>query len=355
MNIKVIIDSLDHEGRGIAHLIGKVIRYLKMAEERVTPICPYYNICGGCSLSHLNYHNQLKYKQEKLSNILNKYAKLNPEINVIESDLEYNYRNKIELKIKDYKWGYYEETSNSFIEIKKCLLAKDSINDVISLTNLFKIKSGNIIIRSNYNDELIIKIETKEKYKIDFNTLKTKVKLLGIIVNNKLIYGENEFIEMIDKFLFKVNINSFFQINLNVLTKIKDLLEKEKYHNVVDLYCGVGTLGMFLNKDKLFGIEIVPEAVINANLNAKINQQSNNYYLLGDSSNISKISDKIDMIITDPPRSGLSKETIKYILDNEVKNLIYMSCNPLTLARDLNLLKEKYEIKNCYLFDMFPQ
>ena len=173
-------------------------------------------------------------------------------------------------------------------------------------------------------------------------------------MNNKLIYGEDYYIEKVGKYLFKVNINSFFQINLNILSKVFDLISKDKYKTVVDLYCGVGTLGIALNKDKLYGIEIVPEAITDAIKNSEINKQ-NNLYMLGDSSKISKIEDKIDCIIVDPPRSGLNNKTINNILKFNSKSIIYMSCNPITLARDLNILKEKYLVKKIYILNMFPK
>ena len=131
-------------------------------------------------------------------------------------------------------------------------------------------------------------------------------------------------------------------------------MHAKKYHNVVDLYCGVGTLGMFVNKDKLYGIEIVKDAVINASINAKINKQ-NNMYMLGDSSKISKINSDIDCIIIDPPRSGLNKETMKNIVTIKPDNLIYMSCNPLTFVRDMQILNKIYNVDEFYYLEMFPR
>ena len=157
-----------------------------------------------------------------------------------------------------------------FTKIDYCYLAKDSINNIIKSYNLFKVSSGEITIRSNYNDEILIKITSNEKVDVDIEKLINDNKIVGIIVNDKVIYGENDYIEKVNNYLFKVNINSFFQVNLNILEKIEKILHAKKYHNVVDLYCGVGTLGMFVNKDKLYGIEIVKDAVINASINAKI-------------------------------------------------------------------------------------
>jgi 23S rRNA (uracil1939-C5)-methyltransferase len=382
MDIKVKIEAFDHFGRGIAHYNGKVIfisnalpteevlikitkeskkyseavvtKYLIKAKSRIDVKCPYYNKCGGCSLSNMNYDDQIKYKQDKLQNILYKYAKTNPKIETIKSDIEYNYRNKIELKVINNKWGYYNSASHDFIEVDKCLLAKDSINKVIENKDLLKINDGEIIIKSNYNDEILIKIISSDKCNVDVLKLKEQIKLIGILINDKLFYGERNYVELINNYYFKVDINSFFQVNLNILSKVFDILKQNKFNNVVDLYCGVGTLGIAVNSDVTYGIEIVPEAVMNAITNAKINHKHNEY-LLGDSSNITKIDHKIDAIIMDPPRTGIDSKSIDYILKSNIQNIIYMSCDPLTLTRDLNILKDTYDIVKCYLFDMFPQ
>ena len=382
MNIKLEINSFDHEGRGIGkynnkvvfvpnaipgeiveiEIIkdkktfseGKIISYIKKSPKRIEASCPFYNKCGGCSFEHISIDDEKKVKTNNVINIIKKYANLDVLPIFIDSDKEYNYRNKIELKIENGNWGYYNSLSHNFVKINKCLIAKDSINRIIENKNYFDIKNGSIIIRCNYNDEIIIKIDTSDKYNIDIDNLIKNNKIVGIIVNNKLIYGEDYYIEKVGKYLFKVNINSFFQINLNILSKVFDLISKDKYKTVVDLYCGVGTLGIALNKDKLYGIEIVPEAITDAIKNSEINKQ-NNLYMLGDSSKISKIEDKIDCIIVDPPRSGLNNKTINNILKFNSKSIIYMSCNPMTLARDLNILKEKYLVKKIYILNMFPK
>lgn len=382
MNIIVKIESYDHQGRGISHynnkvmfipnallneelevkiieekknyLIGNITKIITPSPLRITPKCPYYDKCGGCNFLHINHQEELNIKKDILINIFNKYAKLTINPQIINSPKEFNYRNKIELKIDNYNWGYYNEKTHNIVEIDNCLLAKESINKIISSKELFEIKHGDIIIRSNYNDEILIKINTKDSYKIDIDTLTKNNKIVGIIVNNKIIYGEDNYIEIIDKYLYKVNINSFFQINIDILKEVFKIISKEKYEHIVDLYCGVGTLGIPMQKDKLYGIEIVPEAIKDAITNSKMNKQ-NNYYLLGDSTNLNKIKDEIDCIIVDPPRSGLNDETLSSLLNYKPQNLIYMSCNPLTLARDINNLKEYYNLKEIYLLDMFPR
>ncbi len=381
MTTKLRINAIDHQGNGISkvdnkvifipnvlpnemieaeiikekknYLEGKLINIIDPSNIRIKSKCPHYKECGGCNYQHIDIKEEEKIKLDIIKNILKRYASLEINPKFISSK-EYNYRNKVEFKIKDNFWGYYNAASHNFIKIDNCLLAKESINELIKNKDLFNISNGEIIIRCNYNNELLIKINTNERYSIDLNSLTKNHKIIGIIVNDKLIYGENCFIERIGGYLFKVNINSFFQINLDVLNEVFNILKKDSFGKVVDLYCGVGTLGMALNKDKLYGIEIIPEAVKDAIKNAKINNQDN-LYMLGDSSNIKEIKDDIDTIIIDPPRSGLNKETLNNVLNIKPNNLIYMSCNPLTLARDLNIIKNNYKINEFYVLNMFPR
>lgn len=381
MNIR--IEKYDHEGRGIglynkkivfipntiigevvdAHIIeekknyaiGKVQEYLTKSSKRIEPKCPYYNECGGCNYQHLSFLEELKIKQDTLKNILLRYANINKDIKLIRSSNEYNYRNKITLKIQNGEFGYYTRETHKFVKINKCLLAKDSINNIIlNKDDYFKIKNGEIIIRSNYNDEIIINIKSDDKVIVNVDKLIVDNKISGIILNNKHIYGEEFYIEKVNEYIFKVNINSFFQVNLDILSKLFKLLSTSKYHNVIDLYCGVGTLGIALKKDKLFGIEVIEEAIKDATTNGKMNKQNNEYFL-SDSAKISEINEKIDAIIIDPPRSGLNKETMINLLKFKSKTIIYMSCNPITLARDLSVLTNDYRVDEIYMLDMFPR
>lgn len=380
MNIK--IDKYDNEGRGIGYYNNKIVfvpntvigetvkasiiqekeKYiLAKLDQVITPSsirlqskCPYYDKCGACSFMHISLDEELRIKHNNLKELFKRHNLNINDIKIIQSKEKYNYRNKITLKIKDNNFGYYNESSHDFIKIKYCYLAKDSINNIIKQQNLFNIKEGEITIRSNYNNEILIKIDTKEKPTINIEKLIQSNKIVGIIINNKTIYGENYYIEKINNYLFKVNINSFFQVNNNILEQISNILNKKTYNTIVDLYCGVGVLGTFINKQKCYGIEIIPDAITNAITNSKMNKQ-NNLYMLGDSSNITKIKDKIDCIMIDPPRSGLNKETLKNIIKIKPQELIYMSCNPITLVRDLQILNNLYNIEETYMLEMFPR
>lgn len=384
---KLLIEKLDNNGRGISYYNnkiifipntlpneeviinitkenkkyyeGEVIEYISTSPLRTESLCPYYKYCGGCNLLHTSYEETLKYKKEKLTSILHKYANIDHNIEIIPSPKELYYRNKITLKVKNNKYGYYQDSTHKLIEIDKCLLAEEPINNFIKDLKYLNITNGELVIRSNYNKELLISITTKEEININIEYLKKKHKIVGIIVNNKTIYGESSFIEIINHLLFTVSYDSFFQINRYITSKLFDILKKHINENevVLDLYCGVGTLGINIadKSKRLYGIEIVKNAVLNAINNSKINKRNNIEYMLGDVSIcLPKIKDKIDTIIVDPPRSGLDTTTKNTIIKFNPTKIIYISCDPITLARDLKELKEHYLIKDIKGLDMFP-
>ncbi len=387
MNIKnnIKIEKIDDFGRGIGHVNNKiifidnamigeivdvniikqttkyyegiVINYIKKSNDRVNIKCPYYNCCGGCNILHMDHNTQINYKKDKLKNILNKFSNIDLEINIIKNKDIINYRNKIELKIQDNRWGYYNSKTHNFVEINNCLLAKGSINKVIKNKKYIYIKNGSIIIRSNYNDEIILNIKADNEFNIDIDNLKKDIKLVGIVINNKTYYGDNFFYEMINNKLFKVNYNSFFQINNFITNEMIKVINANCYGKVLlDLYCGVGFLGQAIDYkfNKIYGIELNRNSILDAISNAKINKINNTYYMCGDSSKlIENIKENIDTLIIDPPRSGLYKTLIKDIINTNANKIIYVSCNPITLARDINLLKENYSVNKIYLLDMF--
>ena len=336
---------------------AKVINYLKESNKRIISKCPYYNECGGCNLLHLNYSDTLDYKKEKIINVFNKFANIKlKNIEVIKSDYDYNYRNKISLKVINKKIGFYKNESHDLVEVDNCLIAKKSINNTIKLINRLNIINGEVTIRSNYNDEIIIIISSFDKINFDIKDFKS-IKLVGVILNNKKIYGESFFIEKIEDFYFRVSYNSFFQINNNILDKVFKILNDniDNTDNLLDLYCGVGVLGISVsNKCKsIIGIEIVENSIKNALINIKMNKLDNINYLLGDTTKvINNINKKFDTILIDPPRSGLNTQTLNYIKNNKPNRIIYMSCDPVTLCRDIKDID--YNVDNVYILDMFP-
>lgn len=384
--MKVKIEKLDNYGRGICYLsdkitfvpnalenevvdieiisnkskynVAKVIDFIEISSKRKVAKCPYYNECGGCNLLHMSYENMLDFKKKKVKDVLLKYANLevNPEIVPSKSEC---YRNKVTLKVQDKRIGYYEESSHKLVEIKHCLLLEDAINKFLDDAHLLGINNGEIIIRTNYNNELLINIKTEDKLNIPVETLKENHKIVGILINGKIVSGEDHFLELVNQKFFQNGYESFFQVNRDINTAIFKYLDAVLIPKgcLLDLYCGVGTLGLNVaNKfDKVYGIEINSDAIKNALINKKINMSSNVIYMLGDAKEVlPKIKDKITTAIVDPPRSGLDINVVETLINLDLEQLVYISCDAITLARDLKFLVTKYKLEEIKLFDMFP-
>ena len=377
--MQVHIDRMDHFGNGIGNINGKIIfvkgalpgetvdliitkdkksfmegtinTIIYKSSKRVEPFCKYFGVCGGCSLCHLNYESTLEYKKERVKNILSKFDI--PKINVIRNENDLYYRNKIELKIVDGKLGFYEKSTHNLIEIKECKVTKKSINKSFEFVKNMKLENANVTIRANYNDEVLIIIDSKETPVI-LNP--EDYKIVGIILNDKCIYGQDNFMEKINNLFFTVSYNSFFQINNYINLELFNLIKENIVgKTVLDLYSGVGTLSIVASKvvDKVYSIEVIPNAVKNALINAKINKCDNINFILGKvEDKIGFINDKIDTVIVDPARAGLDKKTIEVINKLSPQRIIYVSCDTQSLANNLVDLAN-YEIKKFYILDMF--
>lgn len=377
--MQVHIDRMDHFGNGIGNINGKIIfvkgaltgetvdvtitkdkksfmegtinTIIYKSSKRVEPFCKYFGICGGCSLCHLNYENTLEYKKDRVKNILSKFDI--PKINVIRNENDLYYRNKIELKIVDGKLGFYEKNTHNLIEIKECKVTKKSINKSFQFVKNMKLENANVTIRANYNDEVLIIIDSKEKPVI-LNP--EDYKIVGIVLNDKCIYGQDNFMEKINNLFFTVSYNSFFQVNNYINLELFNLIKENIVgKTVLDLYSGVGTLSIVASKvvDKVYSIEVTQNAVKNALINAKINKCDNINFILGKvEDKIGFINDKIDTIIVDPARAGLDKKTTEVINNICPQRIIYVSCDTQSLANNLVDLAN-YEIKKFYILDMF--
>ena len=383
--MKIDIEKLDDFGRGIGYIDGKITfvpntvpgdivniniikehkkyneatidNFIKYSEDRVKPPCPYFTKCGGCTLQNLSYENTINYKLNKIKNIFTK-NRIDITPKIISNPNPYNYRNKISLKVVETKIGFYLNNTHNIIEIDECLIANPAINECINYIKNFNIINGNVIIRCNQNEEILIIIESQDNLTIDIELLKKKIKLVGIIINNKTFYGKNYLFERINNTLFKISYDSFFQVNPYIASELFQLISDniKQYDKVLDLYCGVGTLSLNAASKALSvtGIEIVPNAILNALFNASLNDLSNVHFVLNDVSDaIAKIKLDFNKVIVDPPRAGLTKETIDILLKINPTSIIYVSCDPQTLVRDYKLLSDIYEIEKSYILDMF--
>jgi len=280
---------------------------------------------------------------------------------IISSNKEYNYRNKITIHAKNNKLGLYKKKSNEIVEINECKLVHKNINNVIERIKKYQSKNkciiNDLIIKTTTLNETMISIYGSldyDNFKKEFSDVKV------IIINNQIITKDSFIKEKILNKEFYISNHSFFQVNMftteKLYQKVLDYIKGEKYKNCLDLYCGTGTISILVSDyiDKVYGIEIVEDAVKDANKNKELNKKTNVEFLLGKTEeHINKFND-IDLIIVDPPREGLDKKTKENICRINPKTIIYVSCEPSTLMRDLNDLKEKYDIKEIVTCDMFP-
>ena len=338
---------------------AKLLKIVKPSHDRIEYKCPYYNKCGGCNIANLEYTNQLKYKKEKVINIFKKYNKIDINPTIIASDEILHYRNKITLQYNE-KLGLYEEKTHNIIEIQECLLMPQKVNDIIKLLNKYNYNTSlqKIVIRI-INNQVMINIIAKDIPKSLIEILKNLD--VSVYHNSKYISGNKVLIETLNNYKFSILPDSFFQINkkqtINLYNQIVEYANPQKEDKVLDLYCGVGTIGIYLSKycKEVLGIEINKSSIENANINKKLNNVENISFIEADVSKVLSMKYKADIIIVDPPRSGLDKNTIETLIKINPKKIVYVSCDPITLSRDINLLKNNYTLKDIKLFDMFPE
>lgn len=385
------IDRLDDFGRGITFVDNKICfvnnalvgedvdieitnkkskyyeaystKINKLSDKRIEVKCPYYKLCGGCHVSHMDYQEELNFKKNKVKRILKKYAKIDNIIDGILETERYNYRNKVTLKVKDGSLGFFQNKSYDLVNIDNCLLCKERINDVIKKLNKLDLQGLNeIVIRCNKDDEILLymigTVESEDYFLENLEEIENIV--ISDYKNVKVLKGNCYIIDQIGSLSFRVSYNSFFQVNsygVEVLYEIiKEFAKLSGNEKILDLYCGTGTIGMYISKfaKEVVGIEINNNAILDANYNKELNNITNIEFTCEDVSKITHNFQDIDLVIIDPPRSGLSLEAISNILSIKPKKIIYVSCEPITLARDLNVIKEYYDVKKAIVVDMFP-
>lgn len=341
---------------------GVVVKVIKSNENRTEPICQYYQECGGCDLMHMNYQSQLEFKKNKVITTLKKFANLDLTVkDVVSADDIFNYRNKITFHINN-DIGFFKKKTNDFVCIDSCLICDKKINEIlnqIKKLDLSEIK--NITIRCSKNiNEIMLIFETNK----DINIPKLKgIDSVYVLINNKYILksGNKNIAEKMNDLIFYISPSAFFQVNTNqtikLYDKVKEYANLNKEDIVLDLYCGTGTIALYLSDSckKVYGIEINEDAIKDANVNKEKNNIRNaQFYALNANQFLSKIKDKIDVLVVDPPRGGLDNKTINSILKLKPKRIVYVSCDVSTLARDLKLLNEEYEVLEVTPVDMFP-
>ena len=342
VEIKVIKDKKNYQE-------GIITKIIKANDNRVESICPFYNNCNGCNFLHATIEEEKNFKINRCKEFFNMFN------NFYNTD-DY-YRNKIIMHFKNNLLGYYKENSHDIVEIDNCLIVNNRINQIIKLLKKYLSNEdiGKVLIRCNYKDEILISIDGIYK---NINKLINEELINNIIENNKLVKGNDYFIEKILDYKFKVHYDAFFQVNRKGLEHlfniIRDYINNKKINNVLDLYSGTSVLGIFISKyvKEVTSIEINKNACLDAKDNIKLNNINNLNIINGKVEDYINKFNNIDLIILDPARSGLDKKTIDYLNIIKSQYIIYISCNIHSLKRDIKLLNN-YHIENINIVDMF--
>ncbi len=400
---------------------AKLLDILAPSGKRITPRCRHAHTCGGCTYQHVPYPVQLQIKCEQVKDHIERIAGLNPDVvgDIIGCDNEFYYRNKMEYSFGTRRWLTTEEIQqeeyvddsgfsaglhapgryDKILDLQECHLQNPisfKLLDVvrsyckkndISAYDTFN-NSGymrHLVIRNSYNThDLMVNIVTnsfdEQRIQALSNHLQEQFPEITTIVNNvndqpnptavgrfqKILYGSGTITDKIGKYSFKINPNTFFQTNTQQAEKLYDAASELAHIRngdlIYDLYCGVGTLSIFMSEaaGRVVGIEIDADAVANARSNADENSVSNTRFFEGDMKNtfnreLLNQTGMPDCIVIDPPRSGMHPDVIKQLIELKPSRIVYVSCNPSTLARDLKELSEVYHTEVIKPVDMFPQ
>ncbi|EHK2306201.1 23S rRNA (uracil(1939)-C(5))-methyltransferase RlmD [Clostridium perfringens] len=386
---------------------GKLMEVLEASEERVNPPCAIYKRCGGCKLQHASYKAQLDFKWDRVKDCVSKIGKLDPSIVKYPLGMEnpWRYRNKVQLPIGlingEVKIGFFAPRSHDIIDMESCLIQDEIGDKVVKLTRewieKFNIRPYNvdgeydekgivrhIMIRRGFttNEVMVVLVTNGEKlpHKEEFvdlmvknipgiksviqniNSKKTNV-ILGL--ESKTLWGEDTISDYIGDFRFNISPLSFFQVNPTqtevLYGKALEYANLTGNEEVFDAYCGTGTITLFLSQKakKVYGVEIIPQAIDNAWINAKENKVENVEFFVGESEVV--IPDlinkgvKADVVVVDPPRKGCDKKLLDAITNIDAKKIVYVSCDPSTLGRDLKVLEDNgYKTLEVQPVDMFP-
>ena len=387
-----IIDMIDdgrcvakHEGKTVfcdGGSVGEIIEANKIKEKKniifaektktlqqspfkTEPLCPHFNECDGCSMQDITYEKELEIKKNSVLNKLQRIAKLDIQDVDILTNTEYYYRNKVDLKVEDGKLGYYNRKTHNLTQISTCKIASKAINQMINWLENQDLKGiSEIKIRSNYNDEIQISMDYISDEMLE--NLKSVESIVEIYAKNKnfdLIYRKKQFVDKIGDLSFIISPKSFFQVNKYNTSLLydtaKQMMNASASDRILDLYCGIGTTTMYIgNSNNTIGVEVVKDAVKDANQNKKLNNLESIQFIEEKSENVvGKLTQEhFDIILVDPPRKGMDEKVVDAIIKSTAKKLVYISCDPATLARDLKALTENgFVVENVKLVDMFAK
>lgn len=395
---------------------AKVVKLKKPSEKRVNAPCAYFGVCGGCKWQNFDYQEQLKYKTLEVEDSLRKFAKVElPEIPMaLGSDNIYFYRNKMDFGFSNTRWLTADEVKSEekldrdalgfhvpgffdkVIDIEKCHLQPEPSNAIRNFVRDFA-KTNNLsfynsrqhvgvmrglMLRNNLKGDFMAIIQFGEESDFikpladamiqNFKEIKSLYYVVNLKKNDTIHdlnlvhhFGDEYLIESMEDLNFRINPKSFYQTNpsqaYNLYKITRDFADLKGSENVYDLYTGTGTIAQFIAKKakQVIGIEYVPEAIEDAKINARENKLDNTVFYAGDMKDLLTPDlflkhGKPDVIITDPPRAGMHDDVTKRINQSGAKKIVYVSCNPATQARDIEILSENYDLIKVQPVDMFP-
>lgn len=381
---------------------AKTVRILEPNINRLAPVCPYYELCGGCDLLHMDYQTECKIKEQKVRDAFKKINRINDfKLNpILRSKHLLGYRNKVMVPFgKDDDdnviYGFYKKQSHDIVSIDRCEISNHYANEVVEFirryVSVMNVPIYNeethegilrvVMTRNNFKNELMVVLVVMEYY--DFSRLIeyisgnfSYVKSIYLNINNEKtnvmlsnnyihLYGDQWIVEEILGTKFRVSAGAFLQVNHDQCQKLYlealNMADLTLEMNVIDAYCGMGSITLNIAKrvNHVYGIEIVEEAIENANYNKELNQISNATFICGKCEEviINLVGkEKIDVIFFDPPRKGCDQKFLETICSMKIKKIVYISCNIATACRDINYLTEHgYEVKEITPVDMFSK
>lgn len=336
---------------------GKSMRLLKSCDSRIEPECKYYYSCGGCTQMHMTYAEELKFKLNKVNDALKHIGKQNFYISdILPSEKIHRYRNKVIFNVDGDKIGFYRQRTHDLVEVDDCLLQP---KEYIEIANEIK-KTGlnHIFIRNKICTIAGPSYDGPIPNNIDGLVICNNKRDNSVLNGDfKTIYGNADQLMELCGFKFRISPQSFFQINQPQAEKLYNTAVEFAGQGqlALELYCGAGTISHCLSKTfkKVIACEIVPEAINNAKENAVLNNVSNIDFYCCDAKEMSGF--KPDVVLVDPPRKGLSIDAVELLKNISADKVVYISCNPSTLARDIQLLSDVYTIEKGVAVDMFPR
>lgn len=385
---------------------GRLIEIYEQSKDRTNAPCPIYSQCGGCQLQHLRYEGQLHFKKKQVEQVLTRIGKLDLTKVTVHPTLgmsdPWNYRNKAQVPVGEREGGlvagFYQKRSHDIIDMERCLIQLAENDDVVQtvkkICESYGIRAYNeekhngwlrhIMVRYGLvTKEIMVVFVTKtadfpHKNEIikEMTDQLPQVKSIVQNINNKrtnvifgdetkVLWGEEYIYDTIGDVKFAISARSFYQVNPEqtkvLYDKALEYASLSGEESVIDAYCGIGTISLFLAQKakRVFGVEIVPEAIEDAKRNAELNGIKNAEFAVGEAEVVIpewyKQGNKADVMVVDPPRKGCDEALLKTIIDMKPKQVVYVSCNPGTLARDLQVLElGGYETVEVQPVDMFP-